>query len=89
MYLYGGVMGAFLSSGNASSFDLNSHPWGELQDVIEWLHNNNPLFQNLFTLSKPQSHPRIDHMNITGQSSSNCNLAGKPHLGLYFESSLI
>ena len=80
MYLYGGMMGAFLSSGSASEFNLDNHPWHELQKGIEWLHNNNPIFQIFFTLSNPRSHYYINDMNLTNEHSSNFDQAGKYHL---------
>lgn len=42
--LYGGIMGAFLSSGNASTFDLSDHPWNHLEAAKAWLLQYNHLF---------------------------------------------
>ena len=72
---YGGLIGAFLSSENASNFDLNNHPWKELQEGIEWLRYNNSLFRTFFTLSIPR-------VNL---NPSNSELRGTNHLRLYFE----
>ena len=80
MYLYSGMMSAFILSGNASEFNLDNHPWHELQKGIEWLHNNNPIFQIFFTLSNPQSHYYMNDMNLINEHSSNFDQAGKYHL---------
>ena len=42
--LYGGIMGAFLSSGDASTFDLSDHPWDRLEAAKAWLLRYNHLF---------------------------------------------
>ena len=84
MYLYGGMMGAFLSSGSASGFDLDNHPWHELQEGIEWLHDNNPLFEMFFTLSNPRSHRYMDDTNLIAECSSNFDEAGKHLFGTLF-----
>jgi hypothetical protein len=52
IYLYRGIMGAFLSSGEASTFDLDNHPWQELQAAKEWLCVHNPLFRHFATLPR-------------------------------------
>src|SRR5271169_1704440 len=66
IYFYGGLMGAFLSSEKASSFDLNNHPWDELQEAMEWLYDNNPLFRTSFTLSNPRALPLPSNIDSGG-----------------------
>jgi hypothetical protein len=44
VHLYSGVIGAFLNSSEAGTFDLDNHPWELLEIAATWLKQNNPLF---------------------------------------------
>ena len=45
VYLYCGMIGAFLNSNSAGRFDRDNHPWELLQNAGRWLQENNPLFR--------------------------------------------
>ena len=45
VYLYSGMIGAFLNSNSAGRFDRDNHPWELLQNAGRWLQENNPLFR--------------------------------------------
>jgi hypothetical protein len=42
--LYAGIMGAFLQSQEASTFDLSDHPWQQLDTARRWLIQHKRLF---------------------------------------------
>jgi len=47
LHLYGGTMGTFLRSPEATSFDLSNHSWNKALDALNWLITKNPLFRSL------------------------------------------
>ena len=55
--LYAGITGAFLTSQDATAFDLSNHPWEQLNVARLWLLQHNRLFAPLLDLT--------DHINGT------------------------
>jgi hypothetical protein len=47
IHLYGGIIGTYLESQEATSFDLENHNWAQLARAAEWLRQNNPLIRDL------------------------------------------
>jgi hypothetical protein len=81
IYLYGGIMGAFLSSEKALEFDLSNHPWQQLQSAMNWLCANNPLFVRFMGVT---AQIQISDWDVNGKS-----LKRKAYLILMVDSSEI
>jgi hypothetical protein len=47
LHLYGGIIGTYLGSPKATSFDLADHSWNKVLNASNWLITNNPLFRSL------------------------------------------
>jgi Helitron helicase-like domain at N-terminus len=47
LFLYGGMIGAFLESAEASSFDRSNHRWDLIETAVKWLRDNNPFIREI------------------------------------------
>jgi len=57
LHVYGGTIGTYLRSPEATSFDLGDHSWQQIEIACDWLKANNPLIRSLCPeLSIPLSH---------------------------------
>src|SRR5579859_1433339 len=66
LYLYGGIMGAFLSSEKATAFDRSDHSWTELETGKQWLLQHNRLFTPLLNVYDRVAGEGLERAKLIG-----------------------